>query len=82
MDDMRNQRGQGDPESARNAFQEFREWRTAELTKRLGADLAQQVNESDMAGFRGGFGGRNGGQGQGRNGGGQDGNGGGPPGGQ
>lgn len=82
MDEMRNLRGQGDPESARSAFQEFRDWRTAELTKRLGADLAQQVNESDLAGFRGGgFGGR-GGPG-GRDGqGGPGGQAGGPPGGQ
>jgi hypothetical protein len=87
MEEMRNLRGQGDPEAARTAFQEFRDWRTSELTKRLGADLAQQVNESDLAGFRGnggfGGGGRNGGPG-GR--GGQGGNGGqpggGPPGGE
>jgi hypothetical protein len=80
MDDMRNLRGQGDPEAARTAFQEFRDWRTAELTKRLGADLAQQVSEYDQAGFRGGgFGGRNGGQGGP---GGPGGQGGGPPGGQ
>lgn len=86
MDDMRNLRGQGDPEAARTAFQDFREWRTEELTKRLGADVAQQINESDLANFRGGFGGgRGGGQGgqggqggPGRNGG-QPG---GPPGGQ
>jgi hypothetical protein len=87
MEEMRNLRGQGDPEAARTAFQEFRDWRMAELTKRFGADLAQQVNENDLAGFRGGGfgGGRNGGPGgRGGQGGGQGGNpgGGGPPGGE
>jgi hypothetical protein len=73
MDDMRNLRTQGDPEAARTAFQEFRTWRTDELTKRLGADLAQQVEESDVAMWRGfGRGGN------GRNGGPQGGPGGGP----
>jgi hypothetical protein len=80
MDDMRNLRGQGDPEAARTAFQDFREWRTEELTKRFGADLAQQINESDLANFRGGFGGGRGGPG--RNGGQPGGQPGGPPGGQ
>lgn len=80
MDDMRNMRGQGDPEAMRTAFQEFRDWRTGELTKRLGADLAQQVEENDRAGFRG-FGGGRGGNGPGGNGPGGNGPGG-PPGGE
>ena len=84
MDDMRNMRGQADPEAMRTAFQEFRDWRTSELTKRLGADLAQQVNESDLAGFRGGgFGGGRGGFGGPGGPGGNGGpGGGGPPGGE
>jgi hypothetical protein len=76
MDEMRNMRGQGDPEAARTAFRDFREWRTGELTKRFGADLAQQLDEADAAGFRGGFGG---GRGNGPGGGGPPG---GPTGGQ
>jgi hypothetical protein len=80
MDDMRNLRNQGDPEAARTAFQEFRDWRMAELTKRFGPDLAQQVNENDQAGFRG-FGGRGGGPG-GQGGGPGGPGGGGPPGGE
>jgi hypothetical protein len=75
MDDMRGLRNGGDPEAARTAFQEFREWRVTELTKRLGPDLAQQVTDADQAGFRG-FGG-----GRGPGGGGPGGPGGGPPGG-
>ena len=81
MDEMRNLRTQGDPEAARTAFQEFRTWRTDELTKRLGADLAQQVEESDVAMWRG-FGGGRGGNGRnGGPGGGPGGPGGGGPGG-
>jgi hypothetical protein len=81
MDEMRNMRGQGDPEAARTAFREFRDWRTGELTKRFGPELTQQLEESDIAGFRGG--GFGGGRGNGPGGGGGPGGpGGGPPGGQ
>jgi hypothetical protein len=75
MDEMRGLRTQGDPEAARTAFQEFRTWRTDELTKRLGTDLAQQVEEADVAMWRG-FG--RGGNGRGGNGGGPQGGPGGP----
>lgn len=45
-----------DRDQMRQSFQEYREWRTNELTTRLGADLAAKVNEYD--GDRMGFGGR------------------------
>jgi hypothetical protein len=62
IDEMRNQmRDQGgaggDPEAMRNTFRELRDWRLNELTVRLGSDLADKINESDIAAFRG-FGGR------------------------
>ena len=41
----------------RNSFREMRDWRMNELTVRLGAELAEKINDSDMAAFRGGFGG-------------------------
>jgi uncharacterized membrane protein YgcG len=55
---MRNMRSGEVPdrEQMRQSFQEYREWRTNELTTRLGADLATKVNEYD--GDRMGFGGR------------------------
>jgi hypothetical protein len=63
MEEMRNQfRDQGmngDPEAMRNSFREMRDWRMNELTVRLGAELAEKINDSDMAAFRG-FGGGNG----------------------
>jgi hypothetical protein len=66
MDEMRGLRTQGDPEAARTAFQEFRTWRTDELTKRLGTDLATEVEKADVAMWRGfGRGGGNGGGPQG-----------------
>lgn len=43
-----------DRDQMRQTFQEFRDWRTTELTSRLGADLAAKVNEFE--GDRGGFG--------------------------
>jgi len=84
MDDIRNQFAAqggpgGDPEAMRTSFRELRDWRLNELTLRLGADLAEKINESDVAAFRGGFGGPGGGGGGrrgNRNGGGGDGNGG------
>jgi hypothetical protein len=83
MDDLRNQfaaqggpGGGGDPEAMRTSFRELRDWRTNELTLRLGADLADKINESDGGGFRGGFGGPGGGGGR-RGNGGNGGNGGG-----
>ncbi|MBK7877957.1 MAG: hypothetical protein IPJ77_19950 [Planctomycetes bacterium] len=45
-----------DRDQMRQSFQEYRDWRTTELTNRLGADLATKVNEYD--GDRMGFGGR------------------------
>ncbi len=45
-----------DRDQMRQTFQEYRDWRTNELTTRLGADLATKVNEYD--GDRMGFGGR------------------------
>ena len=60
MEEMRNQfRDQGmngDPEAMRNSFREMRDWRMNELTLKLGAELAEKINDSDMAAFRG-FGG-------------------------
>lgn len=55
---MRNMRNGDVPdrEQMRTSFQEYRDWRTNELTTRLGADLAAKVNEMD--GDRMGFGGR------------------------
>ena len=63
MEEMRNQmRDQagmgGDPEAMRNSFREMRDWRLNELTTRLGAELAEKINESDIAAFRGFGGGR------------------------
>lgn len=45
-----------DRDQMRQQFQEYRDWRTNELTSRLGSDLAAKVNEFD--GDRMGFGGR------------------------
>ncbi len=65
MDDIRAQGGPGgDPEAMRTSFRELRDWRLNELTVRLGADLAEKINESDVAAFRGGFGGGPGGGGR------------------
>jgi hypothetical protein len=79
---MRDQGGfGGDPEQMRTAFQDLRTWRLQELTTRLGADLATQINDSEFERFRdtaGGGGGRRGNRGQG---GGNDGSGGNPGGG-
>ena len=83
MEEIRNQFAAqggpgGDPEAMRTSFRELRDWRMNELTVRLGAELAEKINESDVAAFRGGFGGPGGGSGRrgNRNGGGGDGNGG------
>ena len=70
MEDFRTQaRDQGgfgaDPEQMRTAFQELRDWRLNELTTRLGADLAQQINDADVDRFRGAVGGRRANRGQG-----------------
>ncbi|MFN0006360.1 MAG: hypothetical protein ACKVXR_00505 [Planctomycetota bacterium] len=53
MEDLRTQfRDQGgmgaDPEQARTAFTELRDWRLTELSNRLGEDLAQQINKSEF----------------------------------
>lgn len=66
---MRNMRNGEVPdrEQMRQSFQEYREWRTNELTTRLGSDLATKVNEYD--GDRMGFGGRGMGGGDGGGGG-------------
>jgi hypothetical protein len=63
---MRDQGGPGsDPEQVRESFQQLREWRLGELTTRLGADLAQQINDSEFDRMRGlGQGGRRGNRGQ------------------
>ena len=75
MEEMRNQfRDQGmngDPEAMRTSFREMRDWRMNELTLKLGAELAEKINDSDMAAFRG-FGGGGGGGRRGNRGGGND----------
>ena len=58
MEELRNQmRDQtgfgGDPEAMRNSFREMRDWRLNELTVRLGSELAEKINESDIGAFRG-----------------------------
>ena len=62
-DDLRNKNNGLDPQAARDAFRagmnEIRDWRSGELTKRLGADIAQQIEGADP--FRGGRGGGPGG---------------------
>jgi hypothetical protein len=65
---MRDQGGwQGNPDGVRTAFQEMRDWRLNELTTRLGADLAQKINEADVQAFRGAMGGPGAGGGGRRN---------------
>lgn len=76
IDDLRTQmRDQtGDPAAMRQSFRDLRDWRLNELTTRLGAELAEKINETDAQAFRGAFGG--GGGGGGRRGGGNGGPGG------
>lgn len=50
--------------NARDSFREIRDWKTGELTKLFGADLATQIGEMDGGG-RGGFAGGQGGGGTG-----------------
>lgn len=57
----------GDRETIRKAFTDLDSWRMDELTKRLGADLAQQIHDGEFNRF----GGPRGGQRGNRNGGGQ-----------
>jgi hypothetical protein len=79
IDDLRNQmRDQGgavgDPQAMRQGFRDLRDWRLVELTNRLGADLAEKINEADAQRLGGGGqGGRRGNRGQGGTGGGTDG---------
>jgi hypothetical protein len=58
-DELRNKNNNAlDPQAARDAFRsgmnEIRDWRSGELTKRLGADIAQEIEDADP--FRGGRG--------------------------
>jgi hypothetical protein len=78
IDDLRTQmRDQtGDPAAMRQSFRELRDWRLNELTTRLGADLAQKINDTDAQAFRGAFGGGGPGGGGGGGGGRRGGNGG------
>ncbi len=78
IDDMRTaMRDQtGDPATMRQNFRELRDWRLNELTTRLGAELAEKINETDAQAFRGAFGGGGGGGGGRRGNGGNGGNGG------
>jgi hypothetical protein len=79
IDDLRNQMRDaggavGDPAAMRQGFRDLRDWRLNELTNRLGADLAEKINEADAQRLGGGGeGGRRGNRGQGRSGGGQGG---------
>ncbi len=65
----------GDPEAVRQGFRDLRDWRLNELTNRLGADLAEKINEADFQRFGGGLGpgGRRGNRGRGGQGVGTDG---------
>jgi hypothetical protein len=60
---MQQQGFNGDREAIRKAFTDLDDWRTSELTKRFGADLAQQIHDGEFnRGPRGGQrGNRNGG---------------------
>lgn len=64
---MQQQGFNGDREAMRKAFTDLDDWRTDELTKRFGPDLAQQIHDGEFnRGPRGGpRGNRNGGPGQG-----------------
>jgi hypothetical protein len=70
IDDLRSQRrdpsgAAGDPQAVRQGFRDLRDWRLIELTNRLGADLAEKINEADAQRLGGGPGGRRGNRGQG-----------------
>ena len=57
---MQQQGFNGDREAIRKAFTDLDTWRTDELTKRLGADLAQQVHDGEFNRFGGPRGGQRG----------------------
>lgn len=57
---MQQQGFNGDREAIRKAFSDLDTWRTDELTKRLGADLAQQIHDGEFNRFGGPRGGQRG----------------------